>query len=165
MKQLVIVRHAKSSWDDMSLDDHDRPLNKRGHRNGPDMGNRMKERNIIPDLMITSSARRAMDTCSYLAGALGYSESDIIVDPALYHSSTSEIFKVIRAVDDSVNTLYIFGHNPGFTSFANTLNNTNIYNIPTAGIVVSEISANTWSAVAPGSGTELLFDYPKKPRG
>jgi phosphohistidine phosphatase len=125
----------------------------------------MKARNIIPDLMITSSARRAMDTCSYLAGALGYSESDVIVEPALYHASSTEIFSVVRGVDDSIETLFIFGHNPGFTSFANALNNTDIYNIPTAGIVVSEINANSWSDVTPGSGTELLFDYPKKPKG
>ncbi len=147
----------------MSLDDHDRPLNKRGHYAAPKMAARMKSRNIIPDLMITSTARRAHDTCSYLAGDLNYPERKIKTDERLYHASSHEILEVVSETDNDVNTLYIFGHNPSFTTFANMLNETNIYNIPTAGIVVSELAIDRWEDIAFGSGKQVLFDYPKNP--
>ena len=165
MKTLVIVRHAKSSWADMSLDDHDRPLNKRGHDAAPVMAARMKSREILPDLMITSTARRAHDTCSYLAGDLNYSEKDIRTDERLYHASSHQILDVVRETENEVDTLYIFGHNPGFTTFANMLNETNIYNIPTAGVVVSELPIDRWEEISFGTGKQKLFDYPKKPKG
>jgi phosphohistidine phosphatase len=148
----------------MSLDDHDRPLNKRGHHAAPLMGARMKQKNLYPDLMITSTARRAQDTCSYIAGELNYSEKDIQTDSRLYHASSREILDVIQQVDSRVNVLYIFGHNPGFTSFANLLNQTDIQNIPTAGIVVCELAMDSWEETSFGIGKQLAFDYPKKPK-
>lgn len=165
MKQLVIIRHAKSSWADMSLDDHDRPLNKRGHRNAPEMGRRLKERGIIPDLMISSTARRAHDTCTYIAAAVGYPEKEVMLESRLYHAGIGQTLEVINRVDDEVDTLFIFGHNPGFTSFANALNQTDIYNIPTAGLVLCQLPLLHWKDVTLGKGRQLLFDYPKKIKG
>ena len=147
----------------MSLDDHDRPLNKRGHRNAPEMGQRLHKRGIIPDFMIASTARRAHDTCSYIAAAVGYLEKNIELDSRLYHASISQTLGVIQNVDEDVETLFIFGHNPGFTSFANALNQTDIYNIPTAGMVLSQLAVTSWKDVEFGKGRQLLFDYPKKP--
>ncbi len=162
MKKLFIVRHAKSSWDNPKLDDYDRPLNKRGKRNAPEMGKRLAQKNIKPDLIISSPAKRAASTAKRIAREISYPVDKIIKNDRIYHGSNSEVIDVIRNVKDSVNTLMIFGHNPGFTDLANYLSGSNIYNIPTCGVVEIDFNINTWKDIDRNGGDLIEFDYPKK---
>ncbi|MEM7108960.1 MAG: histidine phosphatase family protein [Bacteroidota bacterium] len=162
MKTVYLVRHAKSSWDYPELTDHDRPLNKRGKRDAPEMGRRLKEKGILPDLMISSTALRAMTTCEIIAGAIGYPNDKIIGDRNVFHAGTQKLLQIIKNVTDSSRSLMLFGHNPGFTDFANRLANTDIWNIPTCGVFACEFDLSHWHEVEFQSGNLLFYDYPKK---
>jgi phosphohistidine phosphatase len=165
MKTLYIVRHAKSSWAESGLSDFDRPLNERGKRDAPRMGKRLKEKNIHPNLMLTSPAKRAWSTCKRLAATLGYAEEKIKTDSTLYHADEEDILAVIRNVNDKHNSLMVFGHNPGLTDFVNSMSHNStidIDNIPTCGIVVFNLDITSWKDVAFGKGEFVFFDYPKR---
>lgn len=162
MKKLYLVRHAKSSWDDPSLDDIDRPLNQRGKKDAPEMGERLNKQKIFPDLLVSSPGKRARSTAKKIAKKIGYPKKDILIDDALYHGSDDMLIEIVKKLPDSVQSAMLFGHNPGFTSFANQLCNINIYNIPTAGIVAIDFHTENWEDVEYGKGELVFFDYPKK---
>lgn len=161
MKTLFIVRHAKSSWKDHSLSDFDRPLNKRGKRDVPDMGARLKSQNIIPDLIISSPANRALTAAKGIATQISYPLSHIVESDALYHGSSRNIIKLIAATDDSYDSLMIFGHNPGFTYLINDLTDFYLDNLPTCGICGIEFPIDSWKALPIQKGNKVLYDYPK----
>ncbi len=165
MKKLYLIRHAKSSWDDVELDDFDRLLNKRGEKDAPRMGKRLREKRITPHFMITSPALRAQETCKIIAHTLGFPESKIITDKRLYHADSSKLLAVINDIpnhkSDTEEVVLLFGHNPGLTEFANELLNQSIVNIPTCGIVVAALLSKTWKEVTFGCGQMEYFDYPK----
>lgn len=162
MKTLYLVRHAKSSWDHPYLDDIDRPLNKRGQRDAPDMGKRLHSRGIFPDLIISSPANRALTTCKEIAKALGYAKDAIEISDKMYHAGENRLLEIVRNTDDTWLSLMIFGHNPGFTDFANKLTHGDIDNIPTCGVFACTFDVDAWHQVGFGIGRELFFDYPKK---
>lgn len=161
MKILYIIRHAKSSWDDPSLDDFDRPLNNRGLRDAPVMGSRLAKDNNLPDLLLSSSANRAVSTCRIVADQIGYPLTSIKTDPKLYHAEPRQLLSVIQSLDNRILCAATFGHNPGLTDAVNKLLNTNISNIPTCGIVKCRFDVTSWQQVHWGSGTLVFFDYPK----
>ena len=162
MKNLYLIRHAKSSWDNPRLPDFDRPLNKRGKRDAPAMGEHLKKLGVQPDLLISSPANRAITTAREIAKALDYDPSEIVEEQKLYHAGTETIYEVIWSIEDSYDTVFLFGHNPGFTDFANTLSTTKVENLPTCGIFAVEFNVSAWEDVQPSSGIFKLFDYPKK---
>jgi phosphohistidine phosphatase len=163
MKTLYIVRHAKSSWDEINISDFDRPLNDRGKRDAPRMGKRLKEKDIIPDLMLSSPAKRALSTCKRFAEILGYNPEKIKTDRSLYHASEETILNVVRNAKDKHNVLMIFGHNPGLTDFVNELSSEDnfIDNIPTCGVVCFKLQIETWQQTDFGKGEFIFFDFPK----
>lgn len=165
MKILCLVRHAKSSWDNLEMRDLDRPLNERGKKNAPRMGKRLKEKRITPDVMLSSPAERAIATCKVIAKALSFSEEKIKIDKRLYHANEDQILKVIQEIKDSPRdseeVVMIFGHNPGLTEFANLLLNENIINIPTCGVIYSILKIDTWRDARFGCGEMVFFDFPK----
>jgi len=161
MKTLYLIRHAKSSWDFPHLSDSERPLNKRGKRDAPDMGDRLAKKGLFPDLMLSSPANRALTTCRVIAGKLGYPEEAIETDKKIYHAGVDELLKVIRQIDDTWNTVCLFGHNPGFTDFANELTHSDIYNIPTCGVFACSFSIDSWKDAGYGKGKRIFYDYPK----
>jgi phosphohistidine phosphatase len=113
MKTLLLLRHAKSSWNDSSLDDHDRPLNERGRRDAPRMGMFVREHRLTPDVIITSDAVRARLTAEAVAEKAGYA-GEILMDPRLYLASPADILHVLRTVPGAkAATVMIVGHNPG----------------------------------------------------
>lgn len=114
MKSLLMIRHAKSSWNDPRLKDFDRPLNSRGTRNAPMMAKRLKAVGMVPDLIIASPARRAQDTARAMAEVWGLEQPDLSLEPSLYHASATEILSVIQQAPEFVSRLALFGHNPGF---------------------------------------------------
>ena len=162
MKTLYVIRHAKSSWEDISLADINRPLNERGEHDAPYMGKRLKERRVVPDLLISSPAKRALATGEKIGAILNYSKEKIKTYRDLYHAEDENILRIIKNINDKHDTVLIFGHNPGLTDFVNRLTDTNIDNIPTCGIVACNIKVNSWEDIGWGKGKVDFFDYPKK---
>ena len=161
MKQLLIIRHAKSSWDINILNDFDRTLNERGHSDAPKMANRLLAKNINIDAFISSPAKRAFTTASYFAKAYNKTEEDIIQIEELYHASVNVFYNVVENIDDKFNTVAIFSHNPGITDFLNELTNTRIDDMPTCGIFAINIDAKNWTNFKKATKQFLFFDYPK----
>jgi phosphohistidine phosphatase len=164
MKTLFIIRHAKSSWDHPGMSDFDRPLNERGKRDAPRMGKRLKEKDIHPNLILSSPAKRAYSTSKRIAGVLGYPLENIKTDRSLYHADEDDILYAIRHVNDKHNSVVMFGHNPGLTDFVNALGRDGenfIDNIPTCGIVAFKFDVPSWKDVGFGNGSFLFFDFPK----
>lgn len=161
MKHLYIVRHAKSSWDDLSLQDTHRPLSERGLRDAPRMAKRFKERDVPVGLMISSPAVRALETCRIFAEILGYPQKDIRVERSLYHASEDGMLEVVHRLNDSIDNVMIFGHNPGLTDFVNSLARQTLTNIPTCGIAGLTFPGNRWQDVTWETGTMEYYDYPK----
>jgi len=163
MKTIILVRHAKSSWKNLSLHDFDRPLNKRGKRNAPFMGKKLKERQIMPDLIISSPAKRARKTAAAIAKKIGYPKKKIVFDDNMYHSSERYLLELVKNQDNKYNTLMLFGHNPDFNDFADLLLKKNpVYNIPTAGVYCIMFNVDSWKKVREGKGESVFFDYPKR---
>ncbi|QQS37553.1 MAG: histidine phosphatase family protein [Ignavibacteriales bacterium] len=162
MKMLYVVRHAKSSWSNPSLDDFDRPLNRRGKKNAPFMAEILLKKKILPEVIIASPANRAFTTAECFAEILGYLNSRIKADENLYEADSLDILNVISEVEDYINSVMIFGHNPGLTNFVNFISDGGIENIPTTGVVCLKLNVNTWKDVVRESCEILWFDYPKK---
>jgi phosphohistidine phosphatase len=163
MKTIILVRHAKSSWKDPSLDDFDRPLNKRGKMNAPFMGKKLKERKIKPDLLLSSPAKRARKTAIAVAKALDYPKKKIMFVNKMYHSSARYLFDLLKNLDDENESIMLFGHNPGFNDFADMLLKRNpIFNIPTTGVCCIRLDVNKWHKVKEGKGEIVFFDFPKR---
>lgn len=162
MKTLYVIRHAKSSWDDPTLSDFDRPLNKRGKKDAPDMGKRLRHREVIPDLLLSSPAERALTTCHIIAGQIGYPQDKIKTDRNLYHAEDAQILSIVQALDNKFNTVWIFGHNPGLTDFVNLLAKADIDNIPTCGVVACSLNVSSWDEANSKNASVIFFDYPKK---
>jgi phosphohistidine phosphatase len=162
MKKLYLIRHAKSSWKERNLRDFDRPLNKRGNRDAPYMGNLLRQKGVSPSLIISSPAKRAITTANKIANEIGYNYESIIKNENIYEASAGEIIDIINSIEDEHETAMLFGHNPGFTMVANYLSNQRIDNIPTCGIAYIEFPFDSWSSVEVGTGKLIEFEYPKK---
>jgi len=148
MKTLFIVRHAKSSWDDPTLSDHDRPLNKNGIRKTKIIVEYLRRNKIKPDLLKSSSAERALSTAKLIADALDYSFKDIEVGEKLYHASSKTIYEELFGISNSINSVMIFGHNPTFTYFVNEFLEPKIDNLPTSGVVSISFDTDSWEKIA-----------------
>lgn len=162
MKELFLVRHAKSSWDDPTLSDFERPLNERGKRDAPFMGAHLADLGIKPDLIISSPAKRAKKTAKILAEALGYDLQKIEYKEAIYEASAQSLLYIVCQLPDSAKRVMIVGHNPGLTMLANILDDIVIDNIPTCGVVGVTFDTGSWSEACRMKGHTVMFDYPKK---
>ncbi len=164
MKTLIVVRHAKSSWDRPELDDFHRPLNERGQRDAPRMAKRLKERDFTINRMLTSGAVRAKTTCVAFAEVLNFPGNQIEVLPELYHASSEDLLATIKRLKDHAvehEVALLFGHNPGLTEFVNSLVDEDIDNIPTTGIVCCRLDIDRWKDIAWSCGQLEFFDTPK----
>jgi phosphohistidine phosphatase len=162
MKTLYLMRHAKSSWDDPFQDDFDRPLNKRGRRDAPRMGKRLKERDLHLHFLLSSPAERALSTCLIVAESIGYPVRDVHTDQRLYHADEDQLLSIVRALNDAKDNVMLFAHNPGLTDFANRLSGKLVTdNIPTCGVVALRIPVPSWKQLNWGEGEVLFFDFPK----
>jgi phosphohistidine phosphatase len=127
------------------------------------MGKRLKEKEIQPDLMLSSPAVRALSTCQAIAHILGYKQGSVQTDRRLYHATEDEILTVILKLNDKHDAVMIFSHNPGLTDFVNSFRNTPevIDNIPTCGVVAFKLPIDSWKDVHWKTGDMEFFDYPK----
>jgi phosphohistidine phosphatase len=165
MKQLLLCRHAKSSWKDMSLDDIDRPLNKRGKRDAPLMGKRLQRYGVSPDAVLSSPARRAKKTAGHICKELGFPKNRITIIPEIYEATPDELLELIHGFYDGYNKVMMVGHNPETTLLANLLGSINLVNVPTCGVVCLSFGVRSWKEVGYGCGEMFFFDYPKKDGG
>lgn len=155
---VTLMRHAKSSWQVNNQSDHDRPLNQRGIKDAPAMAQRLLKKNCCPDLILCSSAQRAMQTSAYLVEAFGLDISHIKVKSELYLASPESILQILHEERGSAKHVLIIAHNPGLEQLSSILAPESSAHMPTSGI-------RHFSLPASPSGTtaELLFeDYPKK---
>lgn len=158
-----MIRHAKSSWANPLQSDFERPLNERGKRDAPVMGQKLKELRLIPDLIISSSANRTRQTANKIADALGYDRAQIKWEEKLYHCIPSVFDEVLNDVADTVKTLFIVAHNPGITEFVNGLSDAfTVDNMPTCGVAGVLFDAKEWAEFAVVERKVILFEYPDK---
>ena len=162
MKSLTLLRHAKSSWNSAAASDHDRPLNKRGERDAPLMGGRIKAKDIRPSLIVSSPAKRAWTTAKIVADSINYPREFLQRDDRLYMANVSSIIDVIEDQDSGFNHIMIVAHNPGLTAFANFLLPDITPNLPTCGVVSVTMESDAWELRTNPDATLLLFDYPKR---
>lgn len=159
MKKLYLIRHAKSSWKNMALDDFDRPLNKRGKVNAPFMAQKLKEKNIHPDLILSSPAKRAKATAKAFKEKLQFKKQILYID-SIYHAEIYEIEDIIKNIDNKYDTVFLFAHNPTLNEFVEE--HLNMYdNVPTCGVVGIGFHCENWKDALKNNKELLLFDYPK----
>lgn len=161
MKSLLLVRHAKSSWDSPSLSDFDRPLNDRGNKDAPKMAKRLKEKGIEIDLFVSSTAVRAISTARYFIKAYEAKKSRIIELPELYHPAVNIFYDVIAQLDDKFDSVAIFSHNPGITEMINTLGVARLDNMPTCGVFAVKADIKSWAEFRNAVKQLWFFNYPK----
>lgn len=164
MKTLILIRHAKSSWDNESIEDIDRPLNDRGKEDGPLMAKRLKEKGIEIDVFISSPAKRARRTARYFIEEYGLGKKDIKIEDRLYMASPSAFLEIIKEIKDKHNAVILFSHNPGITEFVNNLTQVRIDNMPTCAIFAVTANTDTWADFEKSDKNFLFFDYPKNPQ-
>ncbi|WP_354685256.1 histidine phosphatase family protein [Cupriavidus necator] len=160
MKTLFLVRHAKSSKDDPSLPDRERPLNDRGRHDAPEMGKRLAESKVKPDLLLSSPALRALTTAQLIADELGYARKDIALDDRLYATSAEELLAVVRELDKKLDCVMLFGHNPEFTDFARRLSD-EITDMPTCAVARFRFDTKAWADVGDITPSNVTLDSPK----
>jgi len=163
MKTLVIVRHAKSSWDQPGLSDFDRPLNERGKKDAPVMANRLKEKGIELDHLVSSPAKRAKKTAKYFAEEFRLKKEDIKLVEALYGATQSEFLQAIKEIDDKYKNVALFSHNPGVTDFASSLTNVHVDDMPTCAMFAVQANTDSWIDFMEVERSFLFFDYPRNP--
>lgn len=162
MRTLLLIRHAKSSWENFIGDDIDRPLNERGTKNAPEMARRLLARGIAIGAFISSPARRALTTAILFAAEYGVEKEDIIVIPSLYMAGPTVFSDVIRKAPPSATTVAIFSHNNGITEYANILSDIRIDNMPTSAVFAIECGINEWRNFDPAKNNRFyFFDYPR----
>ena len=162
MKTLLVLRHAKSSWKKDATDDHDRPLNERGERDAPVMGDRLKAAGVRPSLIIGSSAVRAWKTARIIATQIAYPIEFLQREPGLYHAGVNKLLDIVATQDEGFNSIMIVGHNPGLTDLANEFIPGLTANIPTAGYVSILVGTEDWNLRDRQSAELIEYDYPKK---
>jgi phosphohistidine phosphatase len=145
MKTVLILRHAKSSWKVPDITDHDRPLNRRGKRDAPKMGRLLKEKELVPDLVISSTATRAKDTASAVAKNSGYKGKKIKFE-SLYAAEPADYLAVIREITDNYQRVLIVGHNPSVEELIEMLTG-EIHIIPTCTLAQIEFVIENWAAI------------------
>jgi phosphohistidine phosphatase len=142
MKTLLLLRHAKSSWDHPELHDHDRPLNKRGNKEAPIVGKYLKENDLVPDLILSSTARRARDTARAVLEESGFSgEIDLRQD--LYLSDAACYIDILRSLPDDASRVLVVGHNPDLEELLTLLTDATQH-ITTATLAHIDLPISSW---------------------
>ena len=162
MKTLLILRHAKSSWDHPRLRDHDRPLNARGRRDAPRMGRFIAARGLTPDLIVSSTAVRARTTAELAAAELG-EEVEVETTPDLYHAAPRAYVEVAARSGGTADRLMLVGHNPGITALVPHLTGAGEY-MPTAALAVVDLDIEDWTDLTATGGSTPGWNLDPDPR-
>ncbi len=162
---VTVIRHAKSSWNDQYITDHDRPLNQRGQKNAPDMGIRLKQSNFIPDQVYTSTALRASSTAEIICQKINFPSQKIIKNTELYLAPVSQWQKIIEQLENNIKSVLFVGHNPGITNLVNRLWGLPLDNVPTCGIIQAVFEEIDWKVAASSIPKTAYYDFPKNKKG
>lgn len=160
-RTLILMRHAKSSWDDFLQPDHARPLTARGHTSAPAMGKWLKDNGYLPEELLCSTAERTRETYA----RLGISAARTRYEDALYHAGADVMLRVLQTAQ--ANTVLMLGHNPGIGHFAEMLtqkpaNHPRFSDFPTCATTVFHFDLNSWSDVKFSQGTVVNFAIPRE---
>jgi phosphohistidine phosphatase len=161
MKTVLLIRHAKSSWENFTIPDFERPLNDRGKKDAPKMAERIYSRGIGIDTFISSPAKRAKKTAEIFAKKFEVKKDDIVFVPDLYHAGDKTYYEVIKNAPGKSKTIAIFSHNPGITDFANSLTTTHIDNMPTCSVFAVKADIKEWKEFETSPKEFYFFDFPK----
>jgi len=160
MKTLLVLRHGKSSWSDPALDDHERPLNKRGRRDGPRMGKLVRKCGLMPDVVISSDAVRARLTAEAVVQAARYA-GEILLDQWLYMASPAHTLSLLRTVRENAETVMIVGHNPGLEELITQLTGEQ-QDLPSAALAKIALPIEQWRDLKPSTRGTLLGHWRPK---
>jgi phosphohistidine phosphatase len=161
MKTLYLVRHAKSSWDDPALADKERPLDARGKRDAPKVGKRLAKAGVEPDLILSSSAKRALTTARIIAKELGYKRKSIVVVDRLYAAEPDVVLDTIQRLDNEAGCVMLFGHNPELTELAHRLSS-RITRMPTCAVAEFTFDVKSWSRIGKVKPATADVSYPPR---
>ena len=161
MKKLIIIRHCKSSWSDLSLNDFDRPLNNRGVQDGNLMSKELSKKIDNVDLLISSSSKRTRLTADFFIELIKINKISFIDD--LYHSSSENIINKLKKISNTHESIMVIGHNPGLTDLVNKLTSINLYNLPTCGVAIVNLNIKNWDLINNFSKYDLEWmKFPKQ---
>ncbi len=163
MKTLILVRHAKSSWDAPGMTDLERPLNERGKKDAPEMAVRLKEKGIRLDQVVSSPAKRAKKTARYFAEEFNLEKNMILLSDQLYDALPDAFSKTVEGLQDPYHTVALFSHNPGITEYVAGLTNVRVDDMPTCAMFGVQADVENWSEFGKAEKKFLFFDYPKNP--
>ncbi len=161
MEKLTLIRHAKSDWSSAAASDFDRPLNSRGNKAAPVMAARIRGRDQIPDLLVSSPAQRAVETVELLAHELDLPQDQIICQRGIYEASLETLIEIVRHLPEAEHVALV-GHNPGLTQLGQWLCPQAPEWLPTCAVLELELAVGDWLSVSPSCATLLYYDYPKK---
>lgn len=161
MKTILLVRHAKSGWDDPALSDFERKLTLHGKSDAKSMAKRLVENGIEIDSFVSSSAKRAKKTAKIFMQEFEINKKKLILLPSLYEASVSSFYDVVENLDDKDKSVALFSHNPGITDFANSLDCTPVSDMPTCAVYAVKVNAKLWKDFREAEKEFLFFDYPK----
>jgi phosphohistidine phosphatase len=162
MKTIYLVRHAKSDWENALTSDFDRPLNARGTKSAPVMASLLKKMDVLPELIISSPANRAITTAELFCEILGYPKELIKQRIEIYEGGSQMLLKIVREMSDSCKIVMLFGHNPTITQFSNLLTGNHIDSLVTCGVVRIDLEINSWKEAAADTGKIVWYEFPKK---
>lgn len=155
MKQLLILRHAKSSWKDLMISDHARPLNKRGYRDAPRMGQELRSYDLCPNLIVSSTAKRAKTTATLVADEAGY-EGEIILTRDFYHAPPETYIAYCQGLSDEIERVMVVGHNPGMEMLVSLLGKGINEFMPTAALAIFDVDVTHWSDFSAETPSHLI---------
>ena len=156
MKKIIIVRHAKSTWTEQ-VNDHERGLKNRGFKDAELVSMKFKELNLVPDKLISSTAKRAKLTAEIFIKNLNISPNKLCFDKNLYDFSGENLVETIKNTEVNIETLMVFGHNHALTNFANDFGDRYIENVSTSGLVVLDFHVDSWNYIFKGNTIHIIF--------
>ena len=159
-KKLIIVRHSKSSWKDLSLDDFNRPLNKRGKEDGPIISNYLSKKTNFIDFLHSSSSVRTFETSKFFTERIKFGK--VKYDDNLYHSSSESILNLIKNYSNKYSSVMLIAHNPGLTHLINQITNISLDNLPTTGLAEIHFSCNKWNEISSKNSNLIDLKFPKQ---
>lgn len=159
-KRLILVRHGNAKSGTYGVADFDRALSTIGVNEAQEMAFRIKNRDLMPQAIISSPALRAISTARIFAGIWGRQAEEILTSDTAYASSVSSLLRIVNGIENDVSAAVLFGHNPELSTLADYLTEAGVSPLPTCGVVIIDFDLNDWHMVSKGLGTMLLFDYP-----
>lgn len=160
-KTLLLVRHAKSSWDISGIHDYERPLLPEGIERTLEVADFLVDKGVHPDLIISSHAVRAIETARLIAGKLGYPEEKIETDSNIYYQGSDTLFDLVMDLPDNRDVVVLVGHNPAMTQFANMFLDDAVNYLPTTGVACVTFDVTSWSHITEQAPHVLFYITPK----